>query len=82
MIGTICEIHIFDPNNFEVLGLEAKNMYYHQWSLTSNDPSYKVNRDGYYSLQEIQERLGHEGHTIDIFKIDCEGCEWYLQPSY
>ena len=80
LLGHMCEIHIFDPGNYErPAGLADKNMHYHKWGLTSSySDEYKA-RAGreYYSFPEIRRRLGHENRKIDIFKIDCEGCEWY-----
>lgn len=43
---------------------------YHQVGMgLDNPPKFK-------SLQTIVNELGHNNRTIDIFKIDCEGCEW------
>jgi Methyltransferase domain len=36
-----------------------------------------VNKAGdwtFLSLKDTMTRLGHEGRTIDVFKIDCEEC--------
>ena len=34
-------------------------------------------------LQAIMERLGHSRRSLDVLKVDCEGCEWdELQPVF
>jgi hypothetical protein len=81
--GTVCEVHIFDPGNYDRPENAGKSMHYHNWGLKSSysdDYQIKANRGRgqYYSFQEIQEQLGHRDRTIDIFKIDCEGCEWFV----
>lgn len=51
-----------------------------KWGFKSTyDTAYKpvVNYGEFFSVEETLEKLGHQGRTIDIFKIDCEYCEWY-----
>lgn len=75
-----CEIHIFD-HTVSALQLVSKQRkpwktYFHQYGL-SDAPS-----GDFKSLTDIVRMLGHEGRTIDIFKIDCEGCEWTTYESW
>ena len=87
-----CEIHVFDPDpQYQRSGdAETKNIHYHPWGLKPSNGTFR--RGGFpeyfefLSFQEIQRRLGHEHRRIDIFKIDCEGCEYttyqdWLQPD-
>ena len=84
--GSICEVHTFD---FDDYNKEAEqhanlNIHYHQWGLKGsyNDTVLSLNQaeflkeNPFKTLQETMQVLGHSGRVIDIFKIDCDGCEW------
>jgi len=90
MHGGKCEIHVFDPAKaFEREGdVENKNIHYHAWGfLSSYDDSASVvwpkGRGGeFITFHESLRVLGHSNRTIDIFKIDCEGCEWSTHKDW
>lgn len=71
----LCEIHVFDfSQNYTRKKNSMRNIHFHQWGLQgSREP-----RQGpaWRTLPEIIRELGHENRTIDVLKIDCEGCEW------
>jgi hypothetical protein len=72
-----CEIHTFDPGSFGAKVAERENMFYHNIGLgPSYGPDSENLEENFKTIQQIKKDLGHEGRTIDIFKIDCEGCEW------
>ena len=87
-----CEIHVFDPNPIYERDKDAErsNIHYHAIALKSSrlpDRQQSWTKKEYLSLKGIQQRLGHENRRIDIFKIDCEGCEWvtytdFLNPEF
>jgi hypothetical protein len=83
----ICETHTFDFTNFAHKVPAGKGITFHHWGLkpsyqetmgTSHNGSFEQStaRGTFKTLKETQKELGHEGRPIDIFKIDCEGCEW------
>lgn len=74
-IGSHCEIHTFDPGAFSSKAKKV-GVHYHQIALGMDQPPK------YKSLSAVVKELGHEGRTIDIFKIDCDGCEWITAPSW
>ena len=80
----VCEIHIFDMGDYEGEMPKGLNIHYHRWglkkhsNLKESNPSVEIEKGKeFYSLEETVKLLGHENReTIDIFKIDCDKCEW------
>eukprot|EP00980_Cylindrotheca_fusiformis_P009486 scaffold2072_cov98-Cylindrotheca_fusiformis.AAC.5 len=89
-IGMHCEIHTFDPEMLgKPYGqLAPPGVKYHNWGFRSEgdptsqrnqarfDENIRRNRGTFKTMKETVQELGHDGRVIDIFKIDCEGCEW------
>jgi len=71
--GPPCEVHIFDPADYS--GEAPPGIHYHAWGLKSSSDT-ENNEPNFKTVQESVAALGHEGRVVDIFKIDCEGCEW------
>ncbi|KAL3780118.1 hypothetical protein ACHAW5_005756 [Stephanodiscus triporus] len=72
-ISSGCEIHVFDFGDFAQTVADqtghSPNVHYHQWGLSSRTEGR------YKSFTDTLSELGHVNRTIDVFKIDCEGCE-------
>ena len=89
-----CEIHVFDPNQWDVqLPDFPDGVYYHPWGIKAsarNDGTNKNNNmmkknthdDMVYfrTLADTVKLLGHEGKSIDILKVDCK--LWYVPHTH
>jgi len=89
-ISPSCEIHIFDPappaSEAEQYTAERKTPMpaqatYHQVAI-GPDGTNAVDGVPTKSISTIIKELGHTGRWIDIFKIDCEGCEWSAYSDF
>jgi len=84
-----CEIHVFDPDPkyARANDPQTKNIHYHAWGLKSSyEASAAWGGFEFLSIQDTMKSLGHSSRRIDIFKIDCELCEYstykdWLNPS-
>jgi hypothetical protein len=56
--------------------------HYHAWGIKSSYSDPTASGRDFITLSEVQQRLGHSGRRIDIFKIDCEGCEWTTYKNW
>eukprot|EP00540_Astrosyne_radiata_P023186 CAMPEP_0116864376 /NCGR_PEP_ID=MMETSP0418-20121206/24785_1 /TAXON_ID=1158023 /ORGANISM="Astrosyne radiata, Strain 13vi08-1A" /LENGTH=150 /DNA_ID=CAMNT_0004499585 /DNA_START=114 /DNA_END=566 /DNA_ORIENTATION=- len=52
---------------------KAQNTYIGLQAERATDPNQE-----FKTLLQTVEALGHEGRKVDVFKIDCEGCEWLI----
>jgi len=77
----VCEYHTFDMGDYErCIPKELENAHYHRWGIikqiTRNTEAPQPGQR-MYGLKDTMKLLGHEHlDAIDVFKIDCEGCEW------
>jgi hypothetical protein len=76
-----CEIHIFDPSPaYESMDIlqDHPHWHYHPWGWRGRESpkNYTKMKGTFLDFHTIRKRLGHEDRPIDIFKMDCEGCEW------
>lgn len=84
----ICEFHIFDMGDYEEkMPKELVRAHYHRWGVgeqkenAGKDPPEPFVWKGkqFYSLKDTIKVLGHDTlDAIDVFKIDCDGCEWKI----
>ena len=79
-IGEHCEVHTFDFGDY-VEASKASGTNYHQWGFADKSFTDEQQRT-FKTMEETVQELGHRGGIIDIFKIDCEGCEWATSPSW
>jgi len=86
----ICEYHTFDPGNYEhCTPDELQNAHYHRWKIVQQEENTRTS-DGtvppnrsQYGIKDTMKLLGHDKlEMIDVFKIDCEGCEWVSFESW
>lgn len=79
-VGMDCEIHVFDFDDFADSVARQTNysstVHYHPWGISS------FTGGKFKTLEDTTKELGHTGQTIDIFKIDCEGCELDTYQSW
>ena len=90
-ISKNCEIHTFDPTVGNNPSNKPENVKFHAWGISNKN---FINSKGYdmRTIENITRTLGHLNQKIDIFKIDCEGCEYsiiknndlidYFNPEY
>eukprot|EP00980_Cylindrotheca_fusiformis_P001180 scaffold323_cov93-Cylindrotheca_fusiformis.AAC.2 len=76
-----CETHTFDPT----LAKPFKGDEYatfHPWGIGIDGEENKHKSFKWVSkgIETIMNELGHSNRTLDILKIDCEGCEYQAMP--
>jgi len=86
--ANFCDIHVFDPDGYHEKFVIDEGIQYHNWGISSSTSVShgKVVDEGaevkFKSFQETVKELGHEGHIIDVMKVDCKMCEWSIYEDW
>lgn len=80
-----CEVHTFDPTVAEDAFIGGEYAQFHSWGLGTDGGTEGISMGGLdtgsrKSFETVVRDLGHDNRTIDILKIDCEGCESATMP--
>lgn len=77
-ISSKCMVHTFDctlnPKQIQIMQAKVLNnphFHFYPWCIGPEGSSGQ-----FKTVQQALIDIGLAGKTIDIFKIDCEGCEW------
>jgi len=84
-ISINCEIHTFDPKPWfgDYIPKHAQGkIFFHPWGVVNGESLADSSNRHFKTLAESIKELGHIGQTIDIFKIDCERCEWFTYTDW
>ncbi len=85
---SFCEIHVFDPAGYHEQVLIENGIHYHNWGIVSSAKTKNEmdqedgNLDRFKTFQETIKELGHQGHIIDVMKVDCKMCEWGIYDDW
>jgi hypothetical protein len=85
-IGEHCEIHTFDVvdrnKRFGDFASALKPFStFHHWGIGTEAEAAAPN-SRFKTLEQTMRDLGHTGRRVDIFKIDCEWCEWFTYKEW
>jgi hypothetical protein len=76
-----CEVHAFDPTlNMTKFEQEVGANGYQIHLLGLGHYERKLGNGMVYTLDVLMDKLGHTGRRIDLFKVDCETCEYDSFP--
>ena len=79
-IGSHCEIHTFDPSEGDNPSNKPPYVHYHNWGISSSTGQTQFG--AMKTLADTVKLLGHAEQHIELFKMDCEGCEWATYGSW
>lgn len=82
-----CDIHVFDPDGYHEKLVLGEGIHYHNWGIKSSRDESSSDEDGkgkmmFKSFQQTVKELNHEGHVIDVMKVDCKMCEWSIYSDW